>query len=123
MEVIGQFGQGIVGLTLIIIGALGFWEIGGHRTSHSHSHSHSHPHSHSHGTDTPVKRDSSFISWTYITGTIHGLQPIHYFSSYPRWHFPRRSHFILGDVLHWNYHLHGHVHILHWCGGGCAREE
>ena len=36
MEVIGQFGQGIVGLTLIIIGAMGFWEsMGGH--SHSHS--------------------------------------------------------------------------------------
>ena len=31
MEIIGQFGQGIVGLTLIIIGAMGFWEsFGGH---------------------------------------------------------------------------------------------
>ena len=88
MEVIGQFGQGIVGLTLIIIGALGFWEIvGGH--SHSHSHSHSHPHSHSHGTDTPVKRDSNFISWTYITGTIHGLQPDSLFLLLPALALPR----------------------------------
>ena len=174
MEIIGQWGQGIVGGTLVIIGIMGWWEaramargesshshshshglpfgIGkdmfgdGHTHSHSHSHSHGlpfgigkdmfgdgHTHSHSHSHDdgdavanlrfahahaesgisnernadnsaldadvdaearsesseasstSPVdsleeearkrKKDGSFLSWTYITGTIHGLQP------------------------------------------------
>ena len=153
MEVIGQWGQGIVGVTLIVIGAMGFWEaremaagrghshshshshglpfgigkgmFGDHAHSHSHSHdegdltanlryahahaegskpdehghshshehehghSHAHDHGHSHGGAEEAvgelsaeeedmarkKKEGSFLSWTYITGTIHGLQP------------------------------------------------
>ena len=90
MDLIGQWGQGIVGLTLVIIGAMGFWEsVGGH--SHSHSNSHSHDgHSHSHGdASVPMKRDTNFISWTYITGTIHGLQPDSLFLLLPAMTLPR----------------------------------
>jgi hydrogenase/urease accessory protein HupE len=131
MEIIGQWGQGIVGGTLVIIGIMGWWEARamarGDNHSHSHSHSHGlpfgigkdmfgdgHTHSHSHSHDegdvtanlrfahahaessdsegsnaaadastvsieTEEQRrkntDGSFLSWTYITGTIHGLQP------------------------------------------------
>jgi hypothetical protein len=149
MEIIGQWGQGIVGGTLVIIGIMGWWEaraMARGESSHSHSHSHGlpfgigkdmfgdgHTHSHSHSHDdgdavanlrfahahaesgvsnernadnsaldvdvdaearsesseassaSPVdsleeearrrKKDGSFLSWTYITGTIHGLQP------------------------------------------------
>ncbi len=131
MEVIGQWGQGIVGGTLVIIGVLGWWEARqmasgkGHSHSHSHSHGlpfgigkdmfgdgHTHSHSHSHDDGDPTanlryahahaeddrseeekmspfelqkekdeeearrrQKDGSFLSWTYITGTIHGLQP------------------------------------------------
>ena len=149
MEIIGQWGQGIVGGTLVIIGIMGWWEaraMARGERSHSHSHSHGlpfgigkdmfgdgHTHSHSHSHDdgdavanlrfahahaesgvsnernadnsaldvdvdaearsesseassaSPVdsleeearmrKKDGSFLSWTYITGTIHGLQP------------------------------------------------
>ena len=131
MEIIGQWGQGIVGGTLVIIGIMGWWEAramargDGHSHSHSHSHGlpfgigkdmfgdgHTHSHSHSHdegdvtanlrfahahaessdseGSDAAAdvstvsieteeqrrkNTDGSFLSWTYITGTIHGLQP------------------------------------------------
>lgn len=168
MEIIGQWGQGIVGGTLVIIGMMGWWEAremaagrghshshshglpfglgkglfgDGHAHTHSHSHdeddvvanlrfahahaegktpddahAHSHSHSHSHASghasedhdghhgmgsarktvDGPWeaeeaeagsgasaaaeearrrRQDGSFLSWTYITGTIHGLQP------------------------------------------------
>ena len=133
MEVIGQWGQGIVGGTLVIIGIMGWWEaraMARGESSHSHSHSHglpfgiggdmfgdghTHSHSHSHDDGDAVanlrfahahaesahadsrepegrreseadssaaaeearrrKQDGSFLSWTYITGTIHGLQP------------------------------------------------
>ena len=128
MEIIGQWGQGIVGGTLVIIGIMGWWEARamarGDAHSHSHSHSHGlpfgiggdmfgdgHTHSHSHSHDDGdvtanlrfahahaessegeassaaasvaieteearrKKQDGSFLSWTYITGTIHGLQP------------------------------------------------
>ena len=155
MEIIGQWGQGIVGATLIAIGALGFWEareMAEGRSGHSHSHSHSHglpfglggdmfgddhAHSHSHSHDdgdvvaklkyahshangeeagrvdcrdedddgevgrlhshshsdsdsdshshshasssssdgAPQRGGANFLSWTYLTGTIHGLQP------------------------------------------------
>jgi len=149
MEIIGQWGQGIVGGTLVIIGIMGWWEaraMARGESSHLHSHSHGlpfgigkdmfgdgHTHSHSHSHDdgdavanlrfahahaesgvsnernadnsaldveldaearsesseassaSPVdsleeearrrKKDGSFLSWTYITGTIHGLQP------------------------------------------------
>lgn len=181
MELIGQWGQGIVGGTLVIIGLMGWWEARamragrGHAHSHSHSHGlpfglggknlpifgdgvsdqHAHSHSHSHdegdvtakvrfahshalgetpdedmvpdvGPDAPGhsardldghhgmgsprkdvdgpweseeaeapvngggahaeaassaaarrrrENEGSFLSWTYITGTIHGLQP------------------------------------------------
>ena len=142
MEIIGQWGQGIVGATLVIIGIMGWWEAkemaAGRGHSHSHSHSlpfgmgkgvfgdgHAHAHSHAEGTgsddahshssghasedhdghhgmgstrksvDGPWeaeeaeagsgasaeaeearrRQDGSFLSWTYITGTIHGLQP------------------------------------------------
>ena len=37
----------------------------------------------------PAKRDSSFISWTYITGTIHGLQPDSLFLLLPALALPR----------------------------------
>ena len=135
MEIIGQWGQGIVGGTLVIIGIMGWWEaraMARGESAHSHSHSHGlpfgiggemfgdgHAHSHSHDDgdavanlrfahahaesaratdavpaaekDAPVssvvaaeeekareeakRKDGSFLSWTYITGTIHGLQP------------------------------------------------
>ena len=147
MEIIGQWGQGIVGGTLVIIGIMGWWEaraMARGESSHSHSHGlpfgigkdmfgdgHTHSHSHSHddgdavanlrfahahaesgisnernadtsaldadvdaearsesskaSSTSPVdsleeearkrKKDGSFLSWTYITGTIHGLQP------------------------------------------------
>ena len=67
MEIIGQWGQGIVGATLVIIGIMGWWEAkemaAGRGHSHSHSHSlpfgmgkgvfgdgHAHAHSHAEGT-------------------------------------------------------------------------
>ena len=67
MEIIGQWGQGIVGGTLVIIGIMGWWEaraMARGESSHSHSHSHGlpfgigkdmfgdgHTHSHSHSHD------------------------------------------------------------------------
>ena len=113
-EIIGQWGQAIVGLTLIFIGCLGFWEQvgGGHGHSHIHSHGgHSHSHSHSHGSSddggesydeveqshehrlSPLRlgasSEASRISWTYITGTIHGLQPDSLFLLLPALTLPK----------------------------------
>ena len=147
MEIIGQWGQGIVGGTLVIIGIMGWWEaramargelalalalarppfgIGKDMFGDGHTHSHSHSHegtgsdaaanlrfAHAHAESgisnernadnsaldadvdaeaadlrkppvlprwtrwkkKPAEKDGSFLSWTYITGTIHGLQP------------------------------------------------
>jgi len=112
-EIIGQWGQAIVGLTLIFIGCLGFWEQAGHSHGHSHIHSHgghSHSHSHSHGSAdggshdediesshehqlSPLRlgasSEASRISWTYITGTIHGLQPDSLFLLLPALTLPK----------------------------------
>jgi len=109
-EIIGQWGQAIVGLTLIFIGCLGFWEQigGGHGHTHSHGgHSHSHSHYHSPTTTTSEEESSSKkigkfsplrlgssseasrISWTYITGTIHGLQPDSLFLLLPALTLPK----------------------------------
>ena len=108
-EIIGQWGQAIVGLTLIFIGCLGFWEqiSGGHGHSHAHSHV---GHSQSHGSRddsgsrdegehsqkrkfSPFRRgdstEASRISWTYITGTIHGLQPDSLFLLLPALTLPK----------------------------------
>ena len=46
MEIIGQWGQGIVGGTLVIIGIMGWWEaraMARGESAHSHSHSHGLP--------------------------------------------------------------------------------
>ena len=111
-EIIGQWGQAIVGLTLIFIGCLGFWEqiSGGHGHSHAHSHG-GHTPTPSHGSsDDSGSRDEveqsqkhqilpvppsapprkpSRISWTYITGTIHGLQPDSLFLLLPALTLPK----------------------------------
>ena len=162
MEIIGQWGQGIVGATLVIIGIHGGggrrrrWRRGEERTAtptvcpsvwakessatgraHAHSHAHSHAHAegagsddaHSHSSghasedhdghhgmgstrksvDGPWeakgaeagsgasaeaeearrRQDGSFLSWTYITGTIHGLQPDALLMLLPAFALPR----------------------------------
>lgn len=142
MEVIGQWGQGVVGATLVIIGAMGWWEarqLSLGKESHSHSHSHGlpfglgkdmfdnghahHSHEHEHGShdddeldgDASAnaaraeaarrKKDGSFLSWTYITGTIHGLQPDALLLLLPAFALPRLQAvaflgtFFVGTVL------------------------
>ena len=180
MEVISQWGQGIVGATLVIIGVMGWLEGRalaegrGHSHSHSHSHGlpfglgdfakHTHSHSHSHDENDPTaairyvhshangavphshdeddeaptshghshshedghhgmgankrsvdgdwesedavvgsrdtetarrvreedgEKKGSFLSWTYITGTIHGLQPDSLLLLLPAFALPR----------------------------------
>ena len=181
LEVISQWGQGIVGATLVIIGVMGWLEgralAEGRGHSHSHSHSHGLPfglgdfakhslsHSHSHDENDPTaairyvhshangavphshddddehslerhghshahedghhgmgtdersgdgdwesddavvgsgdtetarrvreeggEKKGSFLSWTYITGTIHGLQPDSLLLLLPAFALPR----------------------------------
>jgi len=144
MELISQYGQGIVGLTLVIIGCLGFLESLGHGHGHSHSHGHSHgghshSHSHSHGgadeggaavsaegggaaaLDVEAmrkKRQNTGAVWTYITGTIHGLQPDALLLLLPAFALPKvqaiafLSTFFIGTVVAMGTYT--------WCIGGAS---
>eukprot|EP00241_Pyramimonas_parkeae_P000237 CAMPEP_0114238112 /NCGR_PEP_ID=MMETSP0058-20121206/7751_1 /TAXON_ID=36894 /ORGANISM="Pyramimonas parkeae, CCMP726" /LENGTH=1132 /DNA_ID=CAMNT_0001350201 /DNA_START=391 /DNA_END=3789 /DNA_ORIENTATION=+ len=87
MDLISQWGQGLVGVTLVLIGILGFKEAmdldenaSASELAEAHEHSHrggggGHGHSHSFGTTTAKSDERKFSLGTYFTGIIHGLQP------------------------------------------------
>lgn len=80
MDLISQWGQGLVGVTLVLIGILGFKEAmdldenaSASELAEAHEHSHrggggGHGHSHSFGTTTAKSDERKFSLGTYFTG-------------------------------------------------------